>query len=199
MSKARRMHDLVEGLEQMPELSRYVPDFELCIDDLALAGDAELMQRPLPPLPKVALWLLRDGRDIEALMDHLAAWGAALDELATPDPASEDAMTVVRYLLRVAGHIPAELVQHRIREVAPSLEKPTASAAEQLIQEGIVKGREEGREEALRVTLERLLQLRFDALDPPARTRIQAAPRAELDRLIERVVTAVNLEDVFAS
>ena len=45
----RRFHDLVEGLDELPELRPYTPDFELQIDDLALVDDEALQRRPLKP------------------------------------------------------------------------------------------------------------------------------------------------------
>jgi hypothetical protein len=50
-SAPRRLHDLVEGLRDHPELRRYVPDFEMLVDDLASADDEALKARPLPAFP----------------------------------------------------------------------------------------------------------------------------------------------------
>jgi hypothetical protein len=55
-----------------------------------------------------------------------------------------------------------------------------------------------GRETALREVLARLLRARFGQLDAEAEARVAGAPAASLDRLIERVVSAASLEEVFA-
>lgn len=80
-SAPRRFHELVEGLDDLPELRPFVPDFELVVDDLVRADDSELHRRQLAAFPKVTLWLLRDGRSLEAFRAHLAAWADELERL----------------------------------------------------------------------------------------------------------------------
>ena len=53
-SAPRSVHEMVEGLAEHPELQRFVPNLDLPIDDLAVASDAELMNRPLAPVARVA-------------------------------------------------------------------------------------------------------------------------------------------------
>lgn len=91
---ARRLHALVHGLDRLPELAGFVPSFELLIDDLASLDDAARIRRPLAPLPLLALWLLRDGRDPQALLGHLAAFALALEQLA--DCPRDDVASVLR-------------------------------------------------------------------------------------------------------
>ena len=86
-----------------------------------------------------------------------------------------------------------------------------ATFEEQLIQKGLERGLEQGlaqgreqglaqgREHALRDALARLLRTRFGPLGPEVESQIAKAPTADLDRLIERVVTAAVIEDVFTS
>jgi hypothetical protein len=89
-SVPRSLHALVEGIASgaIPELSRFVPNFELCIDDLVSIGDEALRARPMAPLPKVTLWLLRDGRQLEAFLASLASWGG---NEGAPSAAARDA------------------------------------------------------------------------------------------------------------
>jgi hypothetical protein len=110
----RRLHDIVDGLSDVPELWRFVPALELLVDDVALADDAALLGRPLEPFPKIALWLLRDGRSLDAFLGHLAAWAGELERLVRLDRAQQDIMVVLRYILRVAGDAldPATLVPY---------------------------------------------------------------------------------------
>jgi len=54
---------------------------------------------------------------------------------------------VMRYILSVAGPRPFEEVQERVVRAIPAAEAPMASAAEQLIQEGIRRGKAEGKAE----------------------------------------------------
>jgi len=196
----RRFHDLVDGLKESPELARFVPDFELLIDDLVLQDDEALQRRPLEPFPKIALWLLRDARSFEVLVKHRIAWTTEVTRLVQSDPRGEDVRTVLRYILRVAGEMPYELVRQRLVETAPVFEEVMPSM-EQLIEKGVEKGRQEGRQEGVRDTLmrtlTRLLRARFGTLEPAVEDRIGRASPDELDRWVERVIVAPSVEDVF--
>ena len=55
-------------------------------------------------------------------------------------------------------------------------------------------GKAEGKAEVLL----RLLQLKFGMVPEPAAARVRAASLAELDRWVERVITATTLESVLA-
>ena len=62
----------------------------------------------------------------------------------------------------------------------------------------IRKNVELGRKEGLRDALLRLLEQRFDELPAEVRQRIEGAEMSELERWIDRVITAAALDDVFA-
>ena len=68
-----------------------MPRYSLVIDDLAHRSDADLHQRSLPPLQKLALWLLRDARDPERL---LASFDTSASTMLTlfEDPFGTDAL-----------------------------------------------------------------------------------------------------------
>jgi predicted transposase YdaD len=206
-SAPRSLHALVEGIASgsIPELSRFVPNFELCIDDLVSIDDEALRARPMAPLPKVTLWLLRDGRQLEVFLASLASWGAQLEALVRADRNEQDSQVIARYILRVAGELPFERLRDTLTKSAPAFEQAMASAAEQLIQQGLQRGLEQGRQEGraeerkatLRDTLVRLLRARFGDLDADVEGRIAAATTDELDRWIERVVTAESARAIF--
>ena len=59
------------------------------------------------------------------------------------------------------------------------------------------EGLEQGRKEGIRDVLLRQLEQRFDELPAEVRQRIEAAEMSELDRWIDRVITAAALDDVF--
>jgi hypothetical protein len=196
----RRLHQLIDGLDQIPELAALVPDLELLVDDLAVAGDDNLQQRPLRPFPKVALWLLRDARRLEDFFEHLAAWATELDRLVRSGNRA-DVRVVMRYILRVTGEETLDEVRERITRAVPAAEEEMASAAEKLIQQGVQQGIrqgvDQGRAQALRDALARLLAARFGTLEPAIQSRIDEAELEELDSWIDRVVTAEQLADVF--
>ena len=62
--------------------------------------------------------------------------------------------------------------------------------------EGLTRGREEGVVEGSRGTLVRQLTAKFGELPEEAKTRIESMSRAELDSLLDRVLTAETLEDL---
>jgi hypothetical protein len=127
----KRLHDVIDGVEHVPALHRFVPDFELIVDDLVQRADEELKSRPLPVFAKVVLWMLRDARTIQRLLDRIGAWGDELRLLTR-----EDMTTIVRYLLKVVGDDSFEQVRRRIIEVAPHTEEVMTTAAESLIARG---------------------------------------------------------------
>jgi len=202
----RSLREMVDGFEALPGLGHVVPDFDLIIDDLVHVDDAALLARPMSAFPKLVLWALRDGRSPEKLFRSLPRWRHELERLMHEDPTLRDARVVLRYILRVSGDIPFEIVRQEFIKVIPELEVAMASAAEQLIQEGIEKGIEQGeerglkkgRQEANRTMLGRLLQLRFGALGAEVEARIAEGSPEQLEGWLERFATAETLDAVFA-
>jgi len=196
----RRLHELIEGLDIAPELRRFVPEFELVIDDLASQSDEVLEARPLPTFPKLALWLLRDGRNVEALLAHLSHWARQLERL---DPAGEDFLVVMRYILWVAGDRPFEEIRKRVVTVVPAAEIPMASAAEQLIQEGVrrgeAKGRAEGEAQGKAEAVLDVLDARGLVVTAEQRARILACTDvAQLASWLRVAATAGSASELFA-
>ena len=80
------------------------------------------------------------------------------------------------------------------------------TAAQEWMLEGMEKGRLEGREEGLEAGERRALasmltkqaRLRFRDVPPDSAARIESASKADLERWLERFVTAETLEDLFA-
>ncbi|MBK6577303.1 MAG: Rpn family recombination-promoting nuclease/putative transposase [Sandaracinaceae bacterium] len=196
----RSLHEMVEGLDQFPELRPFVPNLELRIEDLVFVSDQDLFARPLAPVPQVALWLLRDGRDLTALLARIVAWRAVFARVLVDFP--DEARVFVRYILLTVGPHSYEAVRQAILEHIPAAEAPLATIADQLRQEGLQQGLQQGRQEglgALRDTLRVLLAQRFGELDASYHARIEAAEVRELQRLAQRVMLATELADVFAT
>jgi len=192
----RSLHEMVEGLDQFPEIRPFVPNVELCIEDLVYVSDEELLARPLAPVPQMAMWLLRDARDLGAALAHIPAWRTVLARVLADFP--DEARFFLRYISRTAGPHSYEQVRHAILEQVPSAEAPFASIAEQPRQEG----RQEARQEALgalRDTLRILLTQRFGALDAATDACFDGAEMPELQRLAQRVMLCIELDNVFAT
>ena len=79
------------------------------------------------------------------------------------------------------------------------------TGAQQLIQEGLEKGRVEGLEmgrvegerAALVATVLRLARLRFGDVPSETAVRITSASTTELERYVEGILTAERLDDLF--
>ena len=72
------------------------------------------------------------------------------------------------------------------------------TAAQEWFLEGKEEGREEGERAALASILTKQARLRFRDVPPESAARIELASKAELERWLERFVTAETLDDVFA-
>ncbi|MEZ4437187.1 MAG: hypothetical protein R3F65_32745 [bacterium] len=125
---------------------------------------------------------------------------------AAATPAGRSALEALfEYLLRVNDTVERTRLAREIRRVAgPEAEEVAMTAAQRLIdegraagrQEGRAEGRQEGRAEGQRLTLERLLRLKFGPLPEDAERHLAAADPAALTRYTERVLTADTLAAV---
>jgi hypothetical protein len=193
----RRFHELVDGLEKLTDLRPYVPDFELVIDDLTTTGDESLHRRPLAAFPKVTLWLLRDGRSMDAFLEHLVAWASELDALVDDDGPGDDYGTVLRYILNVLGEGPGQIVRERLNQLAPRFGEAMPSYDDRLIERGIQQGLQQGLQQAARGALVIVLRGRF-GFDASGDPRLAVATVEQLERWLDRASRAERIEDVFA-
>jgi flagellar biosynthesis/type III secretory pathway protein FliH len=91
-----------------------------------------------------------------------------------------------------------EELRAKLRELAPEVEQAAMTIAEQMRREGEAQGRVQGRVEGRVRVLSRLLALKFGAIDAEHEALISAATDEDLDRYVERVLTAESLAAVFA-
>jgi predicted transposase YdaD len=187
-------------------LAALVPNFRVLVDDLARATNEELHGRALAPFPKIALWLLRDGRHPDALLHNLAGWATALHDVAIASDGMRAMQIVLSYLNAVLERERFEQFRDKMVELAPATEEVTMrysdymieQGREQGLEQGIEQGIEQGRTEGQRATLVKLLTLKFGPLDADTLARIDAAQPLELERAVERVLSADTLTAVFA-
>ena len=179
----------------------FVPRFRLVVDDLSTQTDEELRSRAMSELGRLVLWLLKTARSTEALLSGLAGWAELFRKVkAAPDG--------VAALLKIWHYVMA-VHEGSHERVLPALEaalddeeqrQNMATIAEQLIEKGkrkgIEEGRKEGRKEGQRNTLLRLLEHRFGPLPAEARERIERAQRVELERWLDRILSAATLAEV---
>jgi hypothetical protein len=153
--------------------------------------------RPLAAFPKLVLWALRDGRAAARLNLHLPVWAPLLDRLAREVP--EDARTLLRYLLLVAGDEFVKDLERELVRVAPATEVAMGTVAERLIEtgrvEGLAKGRAAGRAEGVLA----VLSARGLPVSDEQRAQVLAcADLAILDGWLRTAVTCSETAALFA-
>lgn len=152
---------------------------------------------PLTELALVALVLLRDGRRIDDLTRSLGPWLQVFQAVAAAPDGASAMLAVFRYLSRVAESEPEQLLTFA-REIGPTAERATMTAAEQIAKDAEERGRRRGREEGRRDLLVKLLTLRFGAPDAATLARLDHATSEQLSRYAERVLDAPTLDAVLA-
>jgi hypothetical protein len=136
--------------------------------------------------------------DADALLDD---WASRLRPLHD-EPAGWSILVAALCYLAQVGGIP----KPHLAAAADALPEPTKetflTAAQEWMLEGMEKGLEKGREEgersALASTLNKLARLRFREVPADCAARIDAATKPDLERWLERFVTAETLNDLFA-
>jgi len=196
-SEPTSLHDLVDGVKEVPVLARFTPNLEILVDDLITKPDEELKQRHLGGFPSLVLWALRDARQLERFLSHLRVWAAELSRLVRESP--EDAVALLRYIFQVLGETSFEEVQQKIIEVAPETESAMATVGEQLIQRGRAQGKGEGKAEGKAEAILSVLEARALKVSAEQRARITASKDvAELDRWLRLAATATDADALFS-
>ena len=205
---ARSVHELVvPAPDQIPGLASLVPSMALIIDDLSAHTDKELRNRALAAFPRVALWLLSQGRDSAGLIAGFEAWAEVLEEVRRAPSGSAALAHALRYVALVAGDMRFAEFHAKLVRVLPKSDQTLMTIAEELRQEGLLRGRAEGREEgraagrveALREVLTKQLTLKFGDAASAHAARVGAAELNELVSLIERILIAESLDELFGS
>ncbi len=209
---AWRFADIVDiAPNQSAVFTRYVPNFEVEIEDLARIAEDELERRDMVAKAKLALLLLRHTRRAENILELLRRWASNIPEAF----GEELSLVFVWYILYVHPKIDVDGLRAFARNSAPKWEASIMTAAERLIQEGKQQGRQEGlrtgrqqgrqegRQEGLlsgrRSLLLRLIESRFGALPADFMVRVDEADAAQLDQWADRILNADSLAALFGT
>ncbi len=201
---ARSFDELVDlPAEIHPAMRRFLPSFEMLLDELGECSEEELRQRNAATLGRVALLLLRSARETEDLLGLVSSVADLLVELSDDQ---EGLVMVLSYTLEV-GDLPVEELRDLLAaEVGPRAAEVVMTTAEKLIQQGIEEGLEkgleqgveQGRTEERRDLLLRLVESRFGEPSPSQIERIRSASAGELGQWIDRLLTAGSLDELLA-
>lgn len=138
----------------------------------------------------IALWLLRDARDLERLFDELPRWAPQFEEALASESGLQLVAVMFRYIMLVHADISFDDLLARVSTMSPAIQRSIMTTGEMLME----AGRQEGRQQAL-ITL---LTHRFGELGEHERERVEQGSLAQLDAWMVRVLDARTLDDVFA-
>jgi predicted transposase/invertase (TIGR01784 family) len=188
-SVATRLEDLFDRQSvEMAGLSQFIPRLSFVLDDLSHVTDDELEQRELGLVALLTLWLLRDARTPARLVKSASRFAVAMANLLETPNGLEAFATLFRYIGLVADDSAAITLSQAIEAAKPEAKEPIMTLAEKWKAEGEAKGKAE--------TLRKLLTLKFGNLSEAAVQSIANVSEVELDRWLERVLTADSLDAV---
>ena len=196
-ASARRMEELFD-LQLVREacVDELIPRLSFVLDDLSKVSDAELGTRALGLVPLLTLWALRDARSPERLVQSVGHWAAALGQLLAAPNGREALWTLFRYIAVVSDDSVTTTLAQALETTQPQVKDALMTIAEKWIAEGEAKGRVEGRVEGKADILGKQLTLKFGSTPDEAVRRITGASEADLDRWLERVLTAATIDAV---
>lgn len=173
----------------IPGLAAFVPRFSMLIEDLGHLSNDDIKALTLAAFPKLVLWALRDARSGPEFLRNFAQWGAAMQEAWRAPSGIEALGQLLRYVELVCDDLQLDEFRARLRELAPEVEQAAMTIAEQMRREGRMEGRTH--------VLEKLLTLKFGAIGAEYEARLGVATPEQLDRYVERILTAETLAAVF--
>jgi predicted transposase YdaD len=201
----RRVEELFEIPDEGALSERWralVPRFEYQVDDLTTERAESLMERPGPPLVRLALLALRYGRT-EELAERLPGWTPLFAQVGATPNGFEEFRMVVHYLLLVGDKGARGAALNVLNSVAGAqrAEELMRTWGEELIEKGRQRGRLEGQAEGMAKgraeDVLRILVARGVPVDEQARQRIlSCTDMATLDRWFDKALTATRLSEV---
>jgi len=174
----------------IPGMAGLMPRFSLISLDLALLSDEDLKARTLASFQKLALWLLRDGRNPACLLGNFETWRPLIIQAGQSRYGRDIIRALIEYMFRVIDPLYRDELHAKIRTLGRDTEEIVMTIAEQI--------HEEGRQEGRIATLRSQLLFKFQTLDAAAEARLQAATPEAIDRYLQRVLFADSLAAVFA-
>lgn len=204
---AGSLRDMLDTSPETFELLRdYIPDFRLLIDDLAQLDDSALLARPASPAVLVALWLLRDARRPQRLLNSAPRWAHQIAELLDSAEGIDLWRVYIEYAGRAGGEngVSLEDLANAIVSAQPSLRETIMDGVERLLEkgraqgraEGEAKGKAEGRAEGKAEMLLVLLAAKFGEVTDAHRERVRTMSTEQLDDATVRILTADSTDAV---
>jgi hypothetical protein len=132
-------------------------------------------------------------RDPERLLDSFELWIPSMLEVGRTRAGLDRLKVLITYMFQVIDPMYLDRLRAKIRELGIRSERVAMTIAEYLHKEGLKKGVKKGRIDTLRS----LLVFKFQPLDATYEARLRGATPKELDRYLQRLLTADSLAAVF--
>jgi predicted transposase/invertase (TIGR01784 family) len=172
--------------EALTLLTEYVPSFTYRLDEISAASDAELVARRMTAFGIAALICLGRARTSEDVISVLERLPELLRNVLSAPNGVGALATILRYVSEVTKS-PPERVQQLVQRLGPRGEEAYMTAADILRQEGETQGEAK--------VLLKLLQVKFGELPEAVVQRVRDARIEELDRWVERVLSATSIDE----
>jgi hypothetical protein len=192
--------------QQRADFAAHLLSLDFVLDDLRTVPDEDIDARPVGPLARLVLGVMKHARSPELLAFYLAH-AADVRELLATEHGRLGLLIVFRYTRHLNPQLDRKtLIRHLAPLVGPELEH-AMHPYEQFLREDLrnevrdevfQKGVTEGVEKGQREILLRLLTECFGSLPAAVIERVARASRNEIDRWAVRILKAASLDDVFA-
>ncbi len=172
---------------------RFGRSFIYLLDDLTQLGPEELRARALPGFGALALWALQNASR-GSFAQTVGLFGDVFDAVLKSRDGAEALGAIFRYLSLVTGEDRHDVIDTVLAQLSEPVREQAMTLYDHFIQQGKAEGRAEGRADVLL----KLLQLKFGPLPDEAAARVRGASADDVDRWIERVLTAESLAQIWA-
>jgi predicted transposase/invertase (TIGR01784 family) len=188
---ARDLRALID-LDALPQsLVDLQPQFRFVLDDLGVCDAEALHRRRLAVQSLLPLLHLQQLRREVSTASLLVAWRRLYLRLLAAPGGQALVSRLISYVTAVSDDDIRDLRTAYARISKPS-EEQFMTAAQKLIQHGLLQGHQEGRADLLLA----LLEQRFGPLSEATVTRVRAGTATDLDRWALAVLAAPTLDDV---
>jgi Putative transposase, YhgA-like len=206
-----RLLDIVDIVGVDPDLraplADLVPDFRFLLDDLSSLEPEALGSRDITGLAWLTLYCLERSRKSEDLLAELRRVMPEIRRLWQESGA--DALLGVLGYVTIVQAVPRDEVRQFIADIESAEDGPMTSTWDGFLDEmktewrrmvhaeGLAEGLAEGEAEAMARILLRQLEQRFGPLPEQIPARVHDAPVAQIERWIDRVIVAPDLDTIF--
>jgi predicted transposase YdaD len=181
------------------DVGPYLADVRFLLDDLACLTLPQLSVRTPSPVVTLTLFALQRARHAPDLLADVQQMAQQFAAAATAEVPDEQLAALLEYIVRIGGIPPGILFTFLRTHANDRLEAIMKTTAEQLIEEGEARGEAKGEARGLvkggAQWLRKLMQRRFGPLPPAVDAAIATASFEQLDRWLDRVLSAETPED----